>query len=133
MNTNNCRNPTKKRKVDGGRADVSHHDGRFVSSWLGYFFSGRRNDTTLLQLDRMEQMMMRMEDKLGTIASLESRCEELEAKCSSLENKLDSTLQAVKDHTDQKFESMTSTLKDYLDDKIEVYHEYNSMLVKNQS
>ena len=171
MNTNNS-NPTKKRKVDDGRADnVSGNNGNKQDE---------QNNDASSQLDRMEKMMMRVEDKLGTISSLESRCEELERKCSCLESTLELTLQSVtdvgrkldslqnnsdkkrsvlearlessmmqtlKDHVDKKFDSMLNNLdeksssqKDFVDDKIEAlrletqtYHEYNSMLVKNQA
>jgi len=124
-------NPMKKRKANDGRAttDCSHDvntsnnndGGGFLSSWFGYF-SGRRDDASagppnnenfvqqsLSKMDRMEQIMMRVEEKLSTVSSLESRCEQLEKKCSSLETLLESTSRIDK------------TLK---------YHE---MLIRNQN
>jgi len=132
MNDNNS-SPLKKRKANDGRvtADGTHDvntgntndGGGFLSSWFGYF-SGQRVDVAssgpsltennTSQLNRMEQIMMRVEEKLATVSSLESRCEQLEAKCSSLENMLESTSQSTKEHIDK-------TLK---------YHE---MLIRNQN
>ena len=51
-------------------------------------------------MDRMENIMMRVEEKLATVSSLESRCEQLEAKCSSLKNMLESVLQSTKEQTE---------------------------------
>eukprot|EP00573_Skeletonema_grethae_P010558 CAMPEP_0201701658 /NCGR_PEP_ID=MMETSP0578-20130828/33537_1 /ASSEMBLY_ACC=CAM_ASM_000663 /TAXON_ID=267565 /ORGANISM="Skeletonema grethea, Strain CCMP 1804" /LENGTH=68 /DNA_ID=CAMNT_0048189025 /DNA_START=9 /DNA_END=211 /DNA_ORIENTATION=- len=60
--------------------------------------------------------MMRMEEKLATLGSLESRCEELERKCNSLETIVKSTSQSRKEKDD-----ISKTLK---------YHE---MLIRNQN
>ncbi len=121
--------PTKKRKANDGRAtvtDSSHSGGGgFLSSWLGYF-TGRRHDTTSTtcggenlthKMDRMEKIMVRMEEKLTTVSSLERRCEKLEDKCSSLEHMLKTKIE----QDDCKFDSLVKQ------------HEYNNMLVKNQS
>eukprot|EP00985_Skeletonema_marinoi_P001476 scaffold581_cov127-Skeletonema_marinoi.AAC.27 len=128
----NKSSPTKKRKANDGRVttDCAHDvntgntndGGGFLSSWFGYF-SGQRNaassgqsptENNTSQLDRIEQIMMRMEEKLATVSSLESRCEQLEAKCNSLENMLQSTSQSTKEHIDKKLK----------------YHE---MLIRNQN
>ena len=133
--------PTKKkRKANDGRATVpgsSNGGGGLFSSWLGYF-SGRRDEITptassatcggenlTQKIDRMEKMMIRMEERqlatvsnlfrieerqLMAVGSLESRCERLESKCSVLEH--------------------------MLGDMREIQlrqHQYNIMLVKNQS
>ncbi|KAK1739049.1 leucine-rich repeat protein [Skeletonema marinoi] len=161
----------KKRKANDGRvtADGTHdvdtsnnNDGDgFLSSWFGYF-SGQRggalsgspnNDhfaqQSLSKMDRMEQIMMRVEEKLATVSSLESRCEQLEAQCSSLENLLVSTSQSTKEHIDRKYDSLylhleqkCDSLANILDTKVDSvhkkverslkFHEYNDMLVKNQ-
>jgi hypothetical protein len=100
----------------------NNNGGGFISSWLGYFSRQRDGgassesprDENISQLDRMEDIMMRMEEKLATVSSLERRCEELERKCSSLEDKLESTSQSTREHIDK-------TLK---------YHE---MLIRNQN
>ena len=118
--------PTKKRKADDGRAtvpDSSHSGGGgFLSSWLGYFY-GRRHDTTPTtcggenlthKMDRMEKIMIRMEEKLTTV---ERRCENLEADCSSLHDILFSKIK----RDDSNIDSLVR------------HHEYNNMLVKNQS
>eukprot|EP00984_Skeletonema_dohrnii_P004013 scaffold1377_cov125-Skeletonema_dohrnii-CCMP3373.AAC.1 len=134
----------------------TYDGGGFLSSWFGYF-SGQRDGASSLgpsptedntsQLDRMEVIMMRMEEKLATV---ESRCETLEAKCSSLENLLESTSQSTKEHIDEKknslclhldqkcnsLESRLETKVDSVHEKVErslKFHEYNEMLVKNQS
>ncbi len=125
--TNNNSNPNKKRKANDGQATTegaSTNDGSsFLSSWFG-FFSRRCDETSPgpSQLDRLENIMIRMEEKLTTVSSLESRCENLEAKCSkledimleakcsseqlgrkcsSLEAKLATTSQSMKDHMDR--------------------------------
>jgi hypothetical protein len=102
------------------------------------------------QMERMEKIMMRMEEKLAHMSSLESRCEQLEAKCSSLEHKLETAAQSVKDHFDSKIESLHLHLEQKCDslvnrletnvdsvhekvDKSLKFHEYNKMLIKNQS
>ena len=128
--------PTKKRKANDGRAtasDDTNHDhlqinagggSGILSSWLGYYFSGRRgksaplapptascNDNLSQQMDRMEQIMLRMEEK----------CNRLEAKCSSLENSL-------REHVDSKIDSLDGKI----DQKFK-QHEYNDMIQKNQS
>jgi hypothetical protein len=97
--------------------------GGFLSSWFGYF-SRRRDDASAgppsneqlihQSLSQMNKIMMRMEEKLATVSSLECRCEQLEKKCSSLENMLESTSQSTKEHIDKKFK----------------YHE---MLIRNQN
>jgi len=91
----------KKRKANDGRATTNFaHDvhtgntndgGGFLSSWFGYFSERRggaslrpsRHENSTSQLDRMENIMMRMEEKLSTVSNtvvtLESRCEQLEA------------------------------------------------------
>ncbi len=131
----NSRRPTKKLKADDDSATtvVHSHDvntsnniggGGFLSSWLGYFSgrgdvasSGPSRSENLSQMDRMEQIMIGVAEKLASVSSLESRCEQLEAKCSSLENKLEMTSQVMND-------KLGKTLK---------YHEYHKMLLKNQS
>ncbi len=103
----------------------NNNGGGFISSWLGYFSRQRDGgassesprDENISQLDRMEDIMMRVEEKLATVSSLESRCEELEKKCSSLENKLESTSQSTREHQ----EHIDKTLK---------YHE---MMIRNQN
>ena len=121
MSDNNT--PTKKRKANDGRATVPDGGGvgGLFSTWLSYF-SGRRDGTTptasstcggenLTQMDRMENMMKRIEERqLVTMNSLERRCANLEAKCNSLENELGD----VKKTQRKQFE-------------------YNSMLVRNQN
>ena len=94
--------------------------------------------------------MMRMEEKLGTVSSLERRCEQLEAKCSSLENMLELTSQTTKKHIDEKFDSLylhleqkSSLLENKLETKVDTVnvkverslklHEFNIMLIENQS
>ena len=144
-------NPTKKRKAnDGGRAttcgshdvstDNTNDGGGFLSSWFGYF-SGRRDDDASSgpsreenkksQLDRMENIMMRMDAKLNTVCStvgsLESRCEQLETKCSSLESKFETASQSTKEHTCKIATALQST-KDHIDETLR-YHE---MLMQNQ-
>jgi hypothetical protein len=114
-------NTMKKRKANDGRATVPHDGGGgFLSSWLGYFSSGRRDGTTptassstcggenlTQKMDAMMQIMIRMEERqLAT----ESRCERLESKCSVLEHLLGD----MKECQLRQFE-------------------YNNMLVKNQS
>jgi hypothetical protein len=91
---------TKKRKANDGQAtvpDSSDGGGGFLSSWLSYF-SGRRDEITqpssltcaggenlTHKMDRMEKIMIRMEERqLANMSSLERRCEHLEAECSSL-------------------------------------------------
>ena len=102
MSSNAAVSHTKKRKANDGRATVPDgaHDvntgngGVFlhISGQRGGVSSGpSRDENNASQLDRMEQIMMRMEEKLATVSSLESRCEQLESKCSSLETLLEST------------------------------------------
>ena len=151
MNDNKRSSPTKKRKASDGRATVdgphdvntgNTNDGGFLSSWFGYF-SGRRDDASagppnneqfiqqsLSKMDRMEQIMMRMEEKLATVSSLESRCEQLEKKCCSLENKLESTSQSTKEHMN-RLETKVDTVHVKLDKSLK-FHEYNEMMMKNQ-
>jgi len=148
MNDNKS-SPTKKRKSNDGRAttDVNtgntNDGGYFSGQWGGAASSGpspTENNTS--QLDRMEQIMMRMEEKLSAVSSLESRCETLEAKCSSLQNMLESTsckIDCLHLDLDQKCNSLESRLKTKVDsvhEKVErslKFHEYNEMLIKNQS
>ena len=150
------------RAATGCAHDVSagntNDGGGFFSSWFGYF-SGRRGESSsetglspnecnnTRQLNRMEQMMMRMEEKLATVSRLESKCEQLEKKCSSLENMLESTSKATKEHIetklfdlDRKCDSLGDRLEAKVDslhkqeaDKALKRHEYNAMLIKNQS
>eukprot|EP00985_Skeletonema_marinoi_P025984 scaffold19645_cov73-Skeletonema_marinoi.AAC.1 len=147
------------RATADGTHDVNtsnNNDGGFLSSWFGYF-SGQRDgasssgpsptENNTSQLDRMEAIMMRMEEKLATV---ESRCETLEAKCCSLENILESTSHSTKEHIDRKFDSLylhleaqCNSLENRLDTKVDSvhekverslkFHEYNEMLIKNQS
>ena len=155
--------PTKKRKANDDRAttddthDVMNGTGNNNDGGFLHNISRQRNDASSAscdennrsQLDRMEVIMMRMEEKLATVSSLESRCEQLEAKCSSLENLLESTSQSAKEHIDRKFDSLylhleqkCSSLENRLDTKVDTvhvkldkslkFHEYNSMLLKNQ-
>ena len=85
-------NPTKKRKANDGRAttdgshdvntDNTNDGGGFLSSWFGYF-SRRRDDASAgppsneqlihQSLSQMNKIMMRMEEKLATVSSLERR------------------------------------------------------------
>jgi hypothetical protein len=132
-NMSNDSPTTKKRKANDGQAtvpDSNHHSGGFLSSLLGYFSSGQRDDTpptasttcggeNLTQkMDAMMQMMSRMEKRqLASMGSLERRCENLEDKCSSLEHMLETKME----HVDSKFDSLVR------------HHEYNSMIGKNQS
>ncbi|KAK1739091.1 leucine-rich repeat protein [Skeletonema marinoi] len=152
MNDNKSCSTTKKRKASDGRATVdgshdmntgnTNHAGSILSSWFGYF-SGQRdsassgfpNNEQLIQqslskIDRMEQIMIRMDEKLATVSSLESRCEQLEAKCSSLENILESTSQSTKEHMN-RLETKVDSVHVKLDRSLN-FHEYNKMLVKNQ-
>ncbi len=111
--------PTKKRKANDGRATVPASSngggGGFLSSWLGYFSSGRRDDNAqptrggenLTQMDRMEKMMIRMEEK----------CSRLETECSSLRTMLKTKME----QDDCKFDSLDRQF------------EYNNMIGKNQS
>eukprot|EP00984_Skeletonema_dohrnii_P029094 scaffold19434_cov121-Skeletonema_dohrnii-CCMP3373.AAC.10 len=148
------------RSTADGTHDVhrgnTNDGGGFLSSWFGYF-SGQRDgasssgpsptETNTSQLDRMEVIMMRMEEKLATV---ESRCETLEAHCSSLENLLESTSHSTKEHIDEKYNSLylrleqkCSSLENRLGTKVDSvhekverslkFHEYNEMLIKNQS
>ena len=149
MNDNKS-SPTKKRKSNDGRAstDGAYDVNTGNTNDGGGYFSGQRagassgpshevNNTS--QLDRMEQIMMRMEEKLATV---ESRCEQLEAKCSSLENMLESTSNKIDCshlHLEQKCNSLENKLETKVD-TIQVTlerslkrHEYNEMLIKNQS
>jgi hypothetical protein len=129
--------PTKKRKANDGRAtasDDTNHDhlringgggSGTLSSWLGYYFSGRRgksapppascNENLSQKMDRMEQIMLRMEEK----------CNRLEAKCNSLENSL-------KEHVDSKIGEAIDSLDAKIDQKFK-QHAYNDMIQKNQS
>eukprot|EP00984_Skeletonema_dohrnii_P020850 scaffold10274_cov88-Skeletonema_dohrnii-CCMP3373.AAC.2 len=129
---------TKKRKANDGRAtapDGAHdvntagntNDGGFphISERRGGASGPSRAENNTSQLDRMEQIMMRMEEKLATVSCLESRCEQLEAKCSSLETILESTSQSTKEHIDSILEST----KEHID-KTFKYHE---MLIRNQN
>ncbi|KAL7457968.1 hypothetical protein ACHAWC_009979, partial [Mediolabrus comicus] len=110
---------TKKRKANDGRVPNDGGSGLF-SSWLGYF-TGRRDDGTsptasstcggenlTQKIDMMMQMMSRMEE----------RCCRLETECSSLKNALEMKTNSIKEHVDSKFGKQ---------------HEFNSMLVRNQS
>eukprot|EP00984_Skeletonema_dohrnii_P006163 scaffold2199_cov120-Skeletonema_dohrnii-CCMP3373.AAC.4 len=153
MNDNKS-SPTKKRKSNDGRATTDGaHDVNTGNTNDGGCFSGQRgdvasgppspteNNTSQLD-DRMEQIMMRMEEKLSAVSSLESRCEQLEKKCSSLENMLESTsnkIDCLHLDLDQKCNSLESRLKTKVDtvhvkvEKSLQLHEYNEMLIKNQS
>jgi hypothetical protein len=112
--------PEKKRKTNDGRTivppDGAHdvntskinNDGGGFLSYIsgrgdGASSSGPPNGTKQFihqslshQMERMEKIMMRMEEKLAAVSSLESRCEQLEAKCSSLENILETTSQSIR-------------------------------------
>ena len=160
MNENKDCSPAKKRKVNDGRATTDGaHDvnignnndgGGFLSSWFGYF-SGRRYggassgppgyDTSIHQsLSQMNATMMRMEEKLASVNSLERRCEELERKCSSLENMLESTKKHVDNFFDQKCDSLAIRLEAKVDlvhkqEEVKALkrHEFSKMLIKNLS
>ena len=130
--------------------------GGFLSSWFGYF-SGRNDgsssgsgplphENNKAQLNRMEQMMMRMEERLSTVSRLESKCEQLERKCSSLENMLESSSKATKEHIDKRYFDLDlkcDSLADRLETKVDAvhkqadkalkHHEFNEMILKNQS
>jgi len=144
MNDNKSSSPTKKRKANDGRdtADGAHDVDTSNNNDGGGNFSGQREgasasgppsptENNTSQLDRMEQIMMRMEEKLATVRSLESRCEQLEAKCSSLENKFESTSLLTKGHMN-RLETKVDSVHVKLDRSLN-FHEYNEMLVKNQS
>jgi hypothetical protein len=135
----------KKRKADDGQAmsdgaqDVNagnNNGGGFISSWLGYFSrqrdggasSGTPRDENISQLDRMEDIMMRVEEKLATVSSLESRCEELERKCSSLENKLERKCSSF----ENKLESMSQSTRE-LQEHIDKTLKYHEMMIRNQN
>ncbi|KAL7495302.1 hypothetical protein ACHAWT_006628 [Skeletonema menzelii] len=163
MNNSNESNPRKKHKANDGRLftmDCAHDVNAGNTNDSGGFspsFSERGDDSTeaspknnKTQLDRMEEMMMRMEEKLAAVSSLENRCHQLEAKCNSLETMLELTSQSTKKHVDEKFDSLylhlerkSSSLVDKLDAKVDSVnvkverslklHEYNEMLIKNQS
>ena len=123
--------PSKKRKANDGRgattaSDDTNHVSGTLSSWLGYYFSGRRgklsapppascNDNLSQKMDRMEQIMLRMEEK----------CNRLEEKCNSLENSL-------KEHVDSKVDDAIDSLDAKIDQKFK-QHAYNDMIQKNQS
>ena len=173
-NSSSSSSPTKKRKANDGRAatdcahDVStgntNDGGGFFSSWFGYYFSGRSDESSSgspsyeksihQSLSQINTTMMRMEEKLATVGSLESRCEQLEKKCSSLENMLESTKKHIDkkfEHIDKKFDSLHSdldrkcgSLAERLEAKVDAVHkveadkalkrhEYNDMMYKNQS
>eukprot|EP00985_Skeletonema_marinoi_P001474 scaffold581_cov127-Skeletonema_marinoi.AAC.25 len=86
--------------------------------------------------------MMRVEEKLATVESLESRYERLEAHCSSLENMLNSIFNKI-DCSHLHLEQKCNSLENKLDTKVDTIqvtlerslkrHEYNEMLIKNQS
>ena len=107
----------------------------FLSSWLG-FFSGRRDETSspgppqdeskTSQLDRMENIMMRVEEKLATVSSLESRCKKMEEKCSKLEDMLDAKCSSLELET--KLATTSQSMKDHMDRSLR----YNEMLILNQ-
>jgi len=123
---------------------ITSYLGDFLSSWFKHLFG--RGDASLStikndisQLDRMEKMMMRMEEKLATVSSLESQCEQLERKCSSLENLLESKFDTLSFDLDQKCDSLVKRLEAKVDsaraqetEKALKRHEYNEMLIKNQ-
>ncbi len=169
INISSSSSPAKKRKANDGSAastdgahDVStgntNDGGGFLSSWFGYF-SGRSDvassgspsnenllHQTLSKMDKMEEIMRRMEEKLATVGSVESKCEQLEKKCSSLENMLESTKKLIdeKFHSlnidlDQKCVSLADRLEAKVDavhkraDKALKHHEFNDMILKNQS
>ena len=139
--------------------DSNNDGGSFISSWFGYFLrrgeaasSGPPNNEQFIHqsLSQMNKLMVGIEEKLAAVSSLESRCERLEAKCSSLENMLETTSQSTKEHIDRKFDSLylhleqnCSSLGNKLETKVDAvdvkverslkFHEYNEMLVKNQS
>ncbi len=138
MSNDSNSNNNKKRKANDGQAVTdcaSNNDGSsFLSSWLG-FFSGRRDETSpgppqdesnTSQLDRMENIMMRVEDKLATVSSLESRCEKLEEKCSKLEDMLEAKCSSLELET--KLATTSQSMKDHMDRSLR----YNEMLILNQ-
>jgi len=139
MNDNKSSSPTKKRKASDGRATVdgSHdvntsntNDGGGFDASAGPPSNEQLIQQSLSKMDRMEQIMIRMEEKLATVSSLESRCEQLEAKCSSLENILESTSQSTKEHMN-RLETKVDSVHVKLDRSLN-FHEYNEMLLKNQ-
>ncbi|KAK1739025.1 hypothetical protein QTG54_010341 [Skeletonema marinoi] len=94
--------PTKKRKANDGQATVldGSHDVNTGNTNDGGFLhiSGQRDDApsgpsrdenSTSQLNRMEQIMMRMEEKLATVSTLESR---LESISQSTKEHIDKTL-----------------------------------------
>ena len=148
MHSRSAHCPTKKHKESESCDDVSANS---LSTFSNFASSAHHDDKNYTpQLYRMEQMMMRMDEKLDIINSLESRCEQLEIKCSSLENKLSLTSQLLMDHVDKKFdhlhvnlEKKCNNLQDRSEgiaealhekiDKAQKYHEYNAMLLRSQS
>ena len=165
-------NPEKKRKANDGSATMPDgaHDantsktrnggGGGILSYISARGDGASSgppsaeqfilQSMSHQMERIEKIMMRMEEKLAHVSSLESRCEQLEAKCSSLENILETTSQSVKDHFDskidsislhleQKCESLVNRLETNVDsvhekvDRSLKFHEYNEMLINHLS
>jgi hypothetical protein len=77
---------TKKRKANDGRATVpdnSSHSGGFLSSWLGYFSSGRRDDTPTASSPTCggENLTQKMDTMMQMMSRMEERCCRLETKC----------------------------------------------------
>jgi hypothetical protein len=115
---------TKKRKANDGRATVPNDGGGggLFSSLLSYF-SGRRDATrpTASSTCGGENLTQKMDAMMQMMIRMEERCCRLEAECSSLKAMLDTKTNAVKEHVDCKIDSLVR------------HHEYNNMLVKNQS
>ena len=101
----------KKRKANDGRAtDVETNNSGLLASWRSYFSWRHHEDAptpvcstneqllnaSLCQMERMEKIMGKMEEKLKGMSSIESRCKQLEAKCESLEAMLETT--TTKEH-----------------------------------
>ena len=115
--------PTKKkRKANDGRAtvpDSSSHStggGGLFSSWLGYF-SGRRDEITQTTTSDGENLSQKMDAMMQIMIRMEEKCSRLETKCSKLEHILETKME----QDESKFDSLAK------------HHEYNTMLVKNQS
>jgi Leucine-rich repeat (LRR) protein len=111
---------TKKRKANDGRAtvpDSNHSGGGFLSSWLGYFSSGRRDDNASTTCGSSENLTQKMDAMMQMMSRMEERCSRLETECKSLKTMLKGKME----QDDCKFDSLAK------------HHEYNTMLVRNQS
>jgi hypothetical protein len=104
--------PTKKRKANDGRATASDDTSHDVETNGGDCDEKSPPTQSCYgnlsqQMDAMMQIMLRMEEK----------CNRLEAKCNSLENIVKEQVESLDAKIDKKFKQ----------------HEYNDMLVRNDS